>query len=74
VPGVGGVHSTARTCRTTQLAGREGTLVRGGSRRAKGRKIGVSLGPPVKLRRLQEALYTKAKQEPAYRFYLLGFP
>jgi RNA-directed DNA polymerase len=25
----------------------------------------------VKLRRLQEALYTKAKQEPAYRFYLL---
>jgi RNA-directed DNA polymerase len=31
----------------------------------------VSLAPPVKLRRLQEALYTKAKQEPAYRFYLL---
>jgi RNA-directed DNA polymerase len=31
----------------------------------------VSLAPPLKLRRLQEALYTKAKQEPAYRFYLL---
>jgi len=31
----------------------------------------VSLTPPEKLRRLQEALYTKAKQEPAYRFYLL---
>jgi len=31
----------------------------------------VSLATPVKLRRLQEALYTKAKQEPAYRFYLL---
>ena len=31
----------------------------------------MSLAPPVKLRRLQEALYTKAKQEPAYRFYLL---
>jgi RNA-directed DNA polymerase len=31
----------------------------------------VSLAPPAKLRRLQEALYTKAKQEPAYRFYLL---
>jgi RNA-directed DNA polymerase len=31
----------------------------------------VSLVPPATLRRLQEALYTKAKQEPAYRFYLL---
>ncbi len=30
----------------------------------------MSLTPPAKLRRLQEALYTKAKQEPAYRFYL----
>jgi RNA-directed DNA polymerase len=31
----------------------------------------VSLATPPKLRRLQEALNTKAKQEPAYRFYLL---
>jgi RNA-directed DNA polymerase len=31
----------------------------------------VSLATPPKLRRLQGALYTKAKQEPAYRFYLL---
>jgi hypothetical protein len=31
----------------------------------------VSLATPEKLRRLQEALYTKAKQESAYRFYLL---
>ena len=69
--GVGGVHSTAWTHQTTELAGREGTLVRGASRRAKGREIGVSLATPAKLRRLQEALYTKAKQEPAYRFYLL---
>jgi hypothetical protein len=31
----------------------------------------VSLATPAKLRRLQEALYTKAKQDLAYRFYLL---
>jgi len=69
--GVGGAHSTVWTCRTAQPAGREGALVRGATRRGKGREIGVSLATPPKLRRLQEALYTKAKQEPAYRFYLL---
>jgi RNA-directed DNA polymerase len=50
---------------------REGTLVRGASRRVKGREIGVSLATPPKLRRRQEALDTKAKQELAYRVYLL---
>ena len=69
--GVGGAHSTVWTGRTTEPVGREGALVRGVSRGAKGWEIGVSLATPLKLRRLQEALYTKAKQEPAYRFYLL---
>jgi hypothetical protein len=69
--GVGGAHSTAWTCRTVQPAGREGALVRGATQRVKGREIGVSLATPPKLQRLQEALYTKAKQEPAYCFYLL---
>src|SRR5216684_4852653 len=69
--GVGGAHSTAWTGRTTKPAGREGALVRGAHQRVKGREIGVSLATPPKLRRLQEALYTKAKQELAYRFYLL---
>ena len=68
--GVGGAHSTVWTDRTKPV-GREGALVRGALQRAKGREIGVSLATPPKLRRLQEALYTKAKQEPAYRFYLL---
>ncbi len=31
----------------------------------------MSLATPSKLRRLHEALYTKAKQAPGYRFYLL---
>ena len=69
--GVGGAHSTVCTGRTTQPVGREGALVRGASQRVKGREIGVSLATPPKLQRLQEALYTKAKQEPVYRFYLL---
>ncbi len=69
--GVGGAHTTVWTGRTAQPVGREGALVWGVLRRAKGRGIGVSLATPLKLRRLQEALYTKAKQEPAYRFYLL---
>src|SRR6266852_677994 len=69
--GVGGVHRTVWTHQTTELVGRERTLVRGVSRRVKGRGIGMSLATPAKLRRLQEALYTKAKQAPGYRFYLL---
>jgi len=36
VLGVGGAHSTDCTDRTTKPAGREGALVRGASRRAKG--------------------------------------
>jgi len=31
----------------------------------------VSLETPIKIREFQRKLYTKAKQEPAYRFYLL---
>jgi RNA-directed DNA polymerase len=69
--GVGGAHSTVWTGGTTEPVGREGALVRGATRRVKGREIGMSLATPPKLRRLQEALYTKAKQEPGYRFYLL---
>jgi group II intron reverse transcriptase/maturase len=33
--------------------------------------MGMSLKTPEKLRKLQRALYAKAKEEPQYRFYLL---
>ena len=57
------------THETTKLVGRKGVevLSRDVSQRAKGREIGVSLATPPKLRRLQEALYTKAKQDRAPR-------
>jgi len=41
------------------------------SRREQDREIGVSLAPPPKIRKLQEALGTLAKRKPEYRFYLL---
>jgi len=38
---------------------------------ANGREIGVSLIPPLKVKKLQAALHTKAKNSPDYRFYAL---
>jgi RNA-directed DNA polymerase len=38
---------------------------------AKSREIGVSLIPPLKVGKLQDALHTKAKCSPNYRFYAL---
>lgn len=41
------------------------------NRRNKGVVIDVSLETPIQIREFQRKLYTKAKQEPDYRFYLL---
>lgn len=38
---------------------------------AKGEEIDVSLVTPEKIRQFQRKLYTKAKREPDYRFYML---
>ena len=39
---------------------------------SRGEEIGVSLVTPEKIRKLQRALYVKAKQEPTGRFRLVG--
>ena len=71
VSGVGGVHSTVRVRGTTSPRTREGTLLCSCNRRVEEKGIAVSLTTPDAIRTLQRKLYTKAKQEPAYRFYAL---
>src|SRR5579863_4500851 len=41
------------------------------SKRARTRRLAMSLTPPDTVRKLQEALHAKAKRAPAYRFYAL---
>src|SRR2546427_6084438 len=43
----------------------------GCARTSEGEEIGVSLATPEKIRKLQRALYVKAKQEPTRRFHAL---
>jgi RNA-directed DNA polymerase len=50
---------------------REGTLLCSCNRRVEEKGIALSLTPPDGIRTLQRKLYTKAKLEPAYRFYAL---
>jgi len=52
-------------------AGEDAASLLGASDEAKDAEIGVSLQTPDSVRRLQKTLYVKAKNEPAYRFYLL---
>jgi RNA-directed DNA polymerase len=66
--GVGGARSTSEA---DESRSREGALVLGASEGAEGWEIGVSLITPEKVRKLQMALYVKAKQEPQFRFYQL---
>lgn len=50
---------------------REGTLLCSCNQRVEEKGIAMSLTTPDVIRTLQRKLYTKAKQEPAYRFYAL---
>jgi len=51
--------------------GGKGPQFKDNAAEAESREIGVSLQPPEKTRKLQEALHAKAKGTPRYRFYLL---
>jgi len=51
--------------------GGKGPWFKGNERSGDSREIGVSLAPPPKVEKLQEALHTKAKRAPTYRFYAL---
>ena len=51
--------------------GGKGPQFKDNAAEAESREIGVSLQPPEKTRKLQEALHAKAKGTPSYRFYLL---
>lgn len=68
-PGVGRVHSTEETCESRRREGARGQP--DAFYVAERKEIGVSLRTPGKLRKLQRKLYTKANQEPEFRFYSL---
>ena len=46
-------------------------MVQGQRQRSESREIGMNLGPPDKVRKLQRTLHAKAKESPNYRFYAL---
>jgi RNA-directed DNA polymerase len=51
--------------------GGKGPQFKASARRGESLEIGMSLAPPPKVRKLQDALHAKAKGSPDYRFYAL---
>lgn len=55
----------------TNSRGAKGPQFKGSAGQSEREEIDVSLATPESVRKLQRALYAKAKAEPAYRFYAL---
>jgi RNA-directed DNA polymerase len=56
---------------TSNDRGAKGPWFKGDAASGESAEIDVSLPTPESVRKLQRALYAKAKAEPAYRFYAL---
>lgn len=67
--GVAGRSVVAR--KPGNAGGAKGPQFKANARRSENRRLAVSLQPPLKVRKLQEALHAKAKGAPGYRFYAL---
>ena len=55
----------------TNPRGAKGPQFKGNAGKSESEEIGVSLATPESVRKLQRALYAKAKADPKYRFYAL---
>ena len=70
--GPSGVAERPVVARKPGNAGRaKGPQFKVNARRSESRRLVMSLQPPPKVRKLQEALHAKAKGAPGYRFYAL---
>ena len=67
MPGDGKVRSSEET---SNDRGAKGPEFKGNAGSSQSREIGVSLTTPPSVRKLQRALYAKAKANPAYRLII----
>lgn len=65
------VRAVHRTDEAANHRGAKGPWFKGDAARSKSVEIDVSLATPQSVRKLQRALYAKAKASPTYRFYAL---
>src|SRR5438105_3121736 len=67
----GGSEGFIVPAKPVNAGGGKGPQFKGNERSGESREIGMGLTPPLKVRKLQDALHAKAKGTPSYRFYAL---